>query len=234
MRRTALFLVFLLVVTAGQAAERKPYGDVSIDDLIAETQLSCESPDGINIYWYVPIEYWQVALAAEEDLAPEIRKQLFDALGEYMVLGVVRGDMTAFGTIRFHDRARVKSSISVNWAPEGGDLVPLSITEAKGSDAAEVLKMVGPMLSAAMGNLGENFHLFLIRDRDAEGNRVASPYERGVLRITATKLGTDSAGTIEFRSPFDALHIPRHCAACTKDMHITWNFCPWCGEKLPR
>jgi hypothetical protein len=95
-----------------------------------------------------------------------------------------------------------------------------------------LLKVLGPILSSAMGPMGQNMNFFVLDDHK-KGGRLISPYEPGMLRITLT----DNKGVklepllIEF--PLDSLYVPRRCPN-GKPAHVSWMVCPWDGSKLPQ
>jgi len=95
-----------------------------------------------------------------------------------------------------------------------------------------LLSMFKPMLGAAMGNMGENFHFFTLIDEDETGTRVIDPYRSGILKFNFAKRDGEQLKTqIEF--PLNELFVPRKCPN-GKDAHISWKYCPWTGKLLEK
>jgi len=63
---------------------------------------------------------------------------------------------------------------------------------------------------------------------------IGSPYTKGRLVVELKKLGKIPASEAQFETPLDCLFVPRKCSHCNREAHISWNYRPWCGRKLPK
>jgi hypothetical protein len=225
----ALGLVLPLCATAG-AFEKKQPKDVDISAMTNETQRTSYA-GGVHLAWWIPPEYWEASLSRDANVTDTARKQVLDTLRGYSMLAVVQAEVGALGNFTFYERDAVLKGLKLELS-DGKDwasLVPLAEVPQK---LAPLLKVLGPILSSAMGPMGQNMNFFVLDDQK-KGGRLISPYEPGMLRITLT----DNKGVklepllIEF--PLDSLYVPRRCPN-GKPAHVSWMVCPWDGSKLPQ
>ena len=213
----AISLLLCRDMAALDAAEKKLLKDVNLDALTNETQKVMGTADSMNIVWIIPIEFWQASLAQDKNLTEDQRQAVISALDKYLMLGVVRSDLTPFGAFLFHDEQKVFGSLKVSLVKNKGTPVPLKVfLKADNDDAQLVINSMKPILKAALGRMGDNFHLFVCNSQDEGGRRLLSPYETGKVRINMGVIGKNNGGTVEIAFPLDSLHVPRICADCGK------------------
>lgn len=223
-----LGMVLPLCANAG-AIEKKQPQDVDISAMTNETQRTSYA-GGVHLAWWIPPEYWQASLSKDPNVTDAARKQVLETLRGYSMLAVVQAEVGALGNFTFYERDAVIKGLTLErfdgktWE----SLAPLAEVPQK---LAPLLKVLGPILSSAMGPMGQNMNFFVLDDQK-KGGRLISPYEPGALKITLT----DNKGTklepllIEF--PLDSLYVPRRCPN-GKPAHVSWVVCPWDGSKLP-
>jgi len=225
----ALGLALPLCANAG-AFEKKQPKDVDISAMTNETQRTSYA-GGVHLAWWIPPEYWEASLSRDANVTDAARKQVLDTLRGYSMLAVVQAEVGALGNFTFYERDAVIKGLKLELS-DGKDwasLVPLGEVPQK---LAPLLKVLGPILSSAMGPMGQNMNFFVLDDQK-KGGRLISPYEPGMLRITLS----DNKGVklepllIEF--PLDSLYVPRRCPN-GKPAHVSWMVCPWDGSKLPQ
>jgi hypothetical protein len=81
-----------------------------------------------------------------------------------------------------------------------------------------------------MGNLGKNFHFYVLSDKRNSSHRLIDPYKKGLIEIQLMK-NKDDLINAEIELPLNCLYVPRKCPN-GKDAHISWSYCPWTGKKL--
>lgn len=233
MKRLTMFAVLLGFFTGlAISAERKDPAKVSPDKLISETQRSAEPTDGMNMVWYIPTEFWDVVLRQDPTLSEDGRKEMIDLLDDYFILGVVRADISQFGTFSFHGEQAVKNALTVTFVDVDGKKQQLKPAAKIPADMQNLLNAMRPIFTQAIGNMGQNFHMIVYPDKTEAGKRIVSPYEHGKLVVDMAKISKEAGGKVEFALPLDALFEPRVCDRCDEEAHIAWNFCPFCGAKL--
>ena len=112
----------------------------------------------------------------------------------------------------------------------GGEKQSLSPMQTIDPDLAIVLGVFKPILGAAMGELGNNFHFYVLNDRLESSDRVLDPYEEGRINIQLVKRD-EGLMDASIELPLNALSVSRKCPN-GKNAHISWKYCPWSGKKL--
>jgi hypothetical protein len=221
-----------LISSPLEAADRKSPSDVSSDELTSQTQRVVSQANKFDLVWWIPIEFWESVFAQDPTVDAATAAEILDSLRPYSMLAVVQADISALGAFEFLNNTQVARGLSVSYVPTGGAkpsaLEPLSDLEA---DLEVMIGVLRPVLAAAIGNMGENMHFFVLPDLDRSGDRLVSPYEFGAVEVGLG--GRDSSPPVELlvELPLDALFIPRMCPN-GKPAHVTWTHCPWGGEKL--
>jgi len=93
-----------------------------------------------------------------------------------------------------------------------------------------VLAVFKPILGAAMGNLGNNMHFYVLDDRIEGAPRLLDPYREGLISVQLMRKNGDWM-TAEIEMPLNSLFVPRKCPN-GKDAHVSWKYCPWSGKRL--
>ncbi|MHC4982055.1 MAG: hypothetical protein ACYTF6_02665 [Planctomycetota bacterium] len=234
MKKLALLCVVLAVLVAvGIAAEKLDLAEVDVDALTDELQKSKEPTEGMNLVWWMLAEYWEADSLQDETTTAEERGEMLEVFGPYVVLGVVRADISPFGLCKFHDKRSVAGGLKVRYVDAEGKTQVLKPPAEEAKDLSMLLNMMKPMFGAAMGEMGKNIHFFVFSNRDKKGNTLVSPYEKGKLAVELEKTPGEAGGIVEFETPLNSLFVPRKCTDCKKEAHISWNYCPWCGKRLP-
>jgi len=224
----ALFLVWGISVSA---SEKKAIENVSLNDIITETQRQPEFPGDshLGIVWWLPYEYWEVSLVGATDLPKSIKDNMLSTLKNYMIVSVVQSDVSMMGAFDFYSKEEVQKFITLHYEDSNGKKTYLNPEETIPVDLEILLGQMAPILKAAMGNMGSNFHFLIYKDKQSNGQRLVDPYKKGVLKARLSNRKGEFAET-EFESPLNALYLPRVCPN-GKAAHISWNYCPWSGQK---
>ncbi|MCE5276807.1 MAG: zinc ribbon domain-containing protein [Planctomycetaceae bacterium] len=233
MKKLIVGIIVVAGVSLALAAEKKDLKKVDTEALTNETQKSAEPSEGINIVWWVPTEFWAASLGQSKDVSAADADKIITAIEKYLIVAVVRADISPLGGFKFHSQNVVSRNLKAAYKDKEGKETLLVLETDLDEDTRVLLDVIKPILKNAMGRMGENFHFFVYRGTDAKGRRIVSPYEKGCLTVEMKKVSNEAGGKVEFNCPLNSLFLPRTCAGCTKQAHISWNFCPWCGKKLP-
>ena len=152
-------------------------------------------------------------------------------LSRYAVLSVVQADVSPFGAFKFYDKETIMEGLKIEAIDANGQARVLSHTEPSDPDVRLMLDQVRPVLTQAMGNMGQNMYFFPVPLLDEDGERTVTPYEESTVRVTLLRDGSPQAVDIE--APLDSLFIPRTCPN-GKPAHVSWKYCPWSGKKLSK
>jgi hypothetical protein len=223
-------LALFLLATNLNAAEKRALADVNSSVLTQELQRA-SNDSGIVVAWWMPSEFWAVALGNEKSLTPAQTEEVMKILRKYTFIAVVDGEVGG-AAVDFQDRESVAKSLTVEVVDASGKPRKVVPVEPVPEDVQPLLTVLVPAMGAAMGNLGRNLHFFVFQDQ-VENARVFSPFDAGAVVVKLSGRARRPDISLSIDRPVDSLLVPRLCAN-GKPAHVSWNFCPWDGKKLPQ
>ena len=222
------FLVAALVLSGWAARSLAREGQqtqVDINALIHETQKMVQKEGELSLVWWIPDDYWRVSFEQDRSMSKAQIEQFLAALRPYTLIGVVEGKIGPLGGVTYKPKAEIESKLELKdnngmlYRPLGQDQVS--------ADVKNFLSMMKPMLANMLGPLGQNFHFFVFPAKDKKGQMIADAKKQGFLWV---KLGERK---LRYRMPLGSLLPPKICPKCAEECSGAWNFCAWCGTKLP-
>lgn len=233
MRSSVLAAVMvLLVVAAAHAVERVPVHEVNIDAFSIDTQVGFEGvpADHVAVAWWIPPEFWEAIFTQDETMSETDLEAMLEAVHGTSLLAVVQADISYFGAFNYYGKETILGEMSLAFTDADGRHREMAPMSKLSQDLKLMLSVFTPILGAAMGDLGNNMHFYVLDDLTSHG-RLMDPAEPGILDIELkSKEGDVMAGRLEL--PVNAMFVPRKCPN-GKDAHVSWVYCPWTGEKLP-
>jgi hypothetical protein len=228
-----LSLLAAFAIAPAGAIEKLPIKDIPSAALTTDTQIQFDSGDThIGLVWWIPYEFWQSVFARDEQTPAHLKKDILDTLNGYSILGVVQADISAEGAFSFYSKADISKTLKVAHRNAAGASKGLKALPKIDQELQLMLASITPILTAAMGNLGQNFHFYIYTDKIPDGGRLLDPYKVGALKFDlATKAGKKLSGQLDL--PLNALFKPRLCPN-GKPAHVSWKFCPWTSKELPK
>lgn len=214
--------VLLLCLCAGTAAAQA--GRIDFDALTNDTQKSSPDPERMSLVWWIPEEYWRVALSQDPTVTKSETEGFLATVRPYLIFAVADGRIGLSGNVTYKSEQVIRNSLQVIDA-RGTVYRPIAIEKVEPGTKA-VLSMMKPTLTNMLGGLGENLHFVVFTARDAAGQRIADPLKEGAFSL---KLGED---LFKWRLPLGSLLPPKSCPADGEQLNGAWKFCPWHGEKL--
>lgn len=222
----------VLAVSCAVAAERKPLSLVNTDEFTRDTQVSPlqAGDDHVAMVWWIPTEFWEAIQARDATTSEADKKAMLDALSGVSLLAAVQADVSPFGAFDFYPMEEVEQKMVITYTDSSGKSQKLSPMHSIPPNLEIVLGIFKPILGAAMGNMGNNMHFYVLDDTSKASARLVDPYQGGKLKVAMHRRdGTQLISEIE--TPLDALFVPRKCPN-GKDAHISWKYCPWSGKEL--
>lgn len=229
--RIALVVGALLLAFSAHAIERKPIVQVDTNTLATDLQAMDAADRKLDLIWWIPVEFWEATFRQNQDLPEAQADEILGILRNHSVLAVVQADISTIGAFHFFEKDAVMSGLKIETIDADGKIQTISHTEPSDPDLRLMLDQLKPILSQAMGNLGQNLYFLPLPAFDDDGERMPSPYESGLVRVTLQRGETSS--TLELGLPADSLFVPRLCPN-GKPAHVSWAYCPWSGKKLPK
>ena len=224
--------MFTMVATYSMAAEKKPIKDIDTDAFTSDTQVTPEGAgdNHMAFVWWIPNEFWESILSRDTTTSESNKKALLDAMSGISLIAIVQADISAFGTFNFYSKEEIEQSMKLSFTDADGKKQRLLPVQTITPDLEVVLGVFKPILGAAMGNLGNNMHFYVLNDSSKSSPRLLDPYQKGQIDIQLArrdKVLMDAG----IEMPINALFVPRKCPN-GKDAHISWVYCPWTGQRL--
>lgn len=221
-----------MVSTGAVAVDRKPIEQIDTNAFTSDTQVTASGAgeNHIALAWWMPIEFWKSIFAKDTTTSEAAEKSVLDAMSGVSLIAVVEADVSALGAFDYYAKEEIEEGMKLSYFDSDGQKHSLSPVEKIDPDLEVVLGTLKPVLTAAMGNLGNNMHFYVLNDRAESSSRLLDPYEKGKIDIKITTRD-DVPMYASIEMPINALFVPRKCPN-GKDAHVSWQYCPWSGTKL--
>jgi len=221
----------LVIISTAYALEKKSINRIDADQLTEDTQVYASCGDNhFNLVWWIPCEFWQVTFANDKSTPESEKKKIINVFKPYSLLAICQADISDFGAFRFYSKDEIEKNLVITLKRQDGKTYKLTPLKNINPDVAVMISSFKPILAAAMGNLGQNLHFFVLKDYDSSNARKIDPYRFGTLEFQLRKrTGELIEAILDF--PLNSLYISRKCPN-GKNAHVTWKYCPWTGKKL--
>src|SRR5690606_706014 len=154
----------------------KPMVSVSVDDLIADTQVIHTDPFSLVQAWWIPLEFWQASLGR---INPQLAQEVSAILGDYSLVAVVQADVSAHGGGVFYSRDDLPRRLRVQWQVISATPVSLDLVTEPNVAVRKLVQLLSPISSRTTGDMGRNLQFFVLSERADDGALIVEPYRRG-------------------------------------------------------
>ncbi|WP_111682322.1 hypothetical protein [Winogradskyella tangerina] len=205
-------------------AQQKSFEEVSIDELTTDTQYASDSPDAVELIWWIPTEYWNVVFSQDPTASESETEQIIDLVEDYVFVMVLKGKVGMFGGITYEDESIIKKQINVTYK---GEELKMIETDDLNPDTMNFISMMKPMMKNLMGAMGENMQFYVFESPDKNNKIIPiDPYGTESLKF---ELGEFSK---EVSLPLASLLEEKICPETNKEHSGKWSYCPFHGVKL--
>ena len=178
MRNFIFCLLFIVVAQSfGQTKEPK---DISIDALITETQFSSDTPNAIEMIWWLPRTFWKVSFAQDPNTNEADIAAIEELLENKELFVVINGKVGHFGGVSYTPIEELIDNISFMF---NGEKLLIEDSKALSPDLTNFLSMMKPMMANMLGPMGENLHFILLKNNDKSNVLPIDSKEKGVLKV---------------------------------------------------
>ena len=178
----------------------------------------------------MPIEFWGSILERDAATSAADKQAMLNVMAEVSLLAVVQADISEVGAFNYYTKQQVEDTMLITFTDALDVKRQLTPIKTLSPDLQVVLSVFKPILEAAMGNLGSNFHFYVLDDRTSKAGRLIDPYREGVIDVQLARKDGVSL-SLQIETPLNALFVPRTCPN-GKAAHISWKYCPWSGALL--
>ena len=210
---------------ASSLAREGPGFKVNLNELTQETQKMSEKPDEMTLLWWIPEEFWRVSLAQDPTMTSAGIEEFIKVLRPYILIVAVDGKMGSFGGITYRSEADIQRSIQIKDG-QGTYYRPLSQDKID-ADTRIFLSMMKPALADMLGPLGQNMNFLAFPAKNRKGQNIVDVKKQGKFSVKLDER------EFRWRLPLSSLLPPKICSNCKEKGSGAWNYCPWCGTKLP-
>jgi len=216
MKKTVLiFACFVfLSVTHGQAAD--------VSELTKETQKSANDSGKFTLVWWIPTEFWTLALKNDPRMTDAQRADFSTALDKYTIIAVVAGDFGPMASFQAKSRSEIAqhSELRVN-----DKVLPILDTASISMSASNFISLMKPLMANMLGNFGQGME-FLVYSNDDKGGKIISAAKPGSFTYTVFEK------KFTWHLPLGSL-LPAEVDPATKEEFPgNYFFNPYTGAKL--
>jgi hypothetical protein len=219
----AMAVVFIL--SSGATLAFSQDSQIDLNALIQETQKRSDKPGEMTFIWWIPEEYWQASLAQNPNMTATQIEDFVKVFRPYTIIAVVDGTIGSYGKVEYKAETDIRGNLAF-MDGKGNKYLPLTEEEIN-ADTKSFLTMMKPMLTNALGPLGENMHFFIFPARGQDGQETAAAKKEGTFLI---KLGERE---FRWKLPLGSLLPPKICPTCHEELNGAYKYCPWDGTQLP-
>jgi hypothetical protein len=218
-------VLVLLSFALGRPAAAAEPKSVDFQAFMQDTQLAKRDQHGMTLVIWFPPQCWNVLLANDAKTTDERKKELAKAFSPYIVMAVVDMKFGPMGNPTYMSEADVRSKTRLvddngnTYSPLDEDDIDLSVQAT-----AAAMK---PGMAAVAGPMGKNMHILMFSATDSNGRKIADAEIKGSLVVKFDKQ------EFRWKLPLGSLLLAKTCTKCKEKCSGAWDFCPWCGTKLP-
>jgi len=224
-RFASLYLATALTLCGGQQPAASPAGtQIDVDELLSECQRPVRGKSHAGMVWWIPPEFWEASGGTQDPAA----KALVDSLRQYTVVAVVVGKVSPLGTISWIPTSDLRSKSALR-DQRGNEYRPLENISA---EAQLISSVIRPILSNAIGKMGENLELLFFPAKGKNGEAIADPRKKGSFSIVLLEIAGAPENVYQWQLPLSSVLPPKFCPVGKESVKANWNYCPWHGVPL--
>lgn len=194
------------------------------DRMIEEIQQVKQNQTDMKLVWWIPTEYWEVALQENGSITPQQLEYLKELLNDYTI--VAAGDYnldSESGVINFS--VNDSSKKVVFYGLQDQKVTPLKESEIDDKVLIIVNQTLKPLFAQMLGKMGSGVNFFIYNNLE-NGKRIIDPNLPGSFKV-------DLNGEIfQWKLPLVSLMKEKTCPVDQQNMSGNWIFCPFHGNKL--
>ncbi|MCB0452851.1 MAG: hypothetical protein KDC94_08145 [Aequorivita sp.] len=211
--------IFFLLMFSSQYYAQVKTDKIDLIELVNDLIITKKTNDNLKQVWWIPEEYWDVALNDSKYSNVEIQNEIKNILKDYIVVSVVDVDIKLYGGLKSNDIVISLSNIN------GEKFAPMEQDEGN-EELFTLLEMIKPTMKNMLGQFGEKMNFYVFKNIDDDGNLIAGPYQKGEITININK------EDFNYKLPLGSLVEKKTCPFDNELMNGNWDYCPWHGKQL--
>lgn len=219
MKKITITIIMLLVTLVTFSQKKKELKNVSIDEIVEETQVSSNGDD-VQLIWWLPKEFWQVSFSQDSNTSQSEIDEITQLMKDYTVVLVVSGKVGMFGGVTYKEYEEIKDNTKIYY---NGEMLKQLSSDEVPADLQNFFGMIKPVMKNMLGQMGENMQLLIFQN----GKKMdINPYKKGTLSFEFFEYND------EISLPLGSLIQKKRCPKCDKKYNGKWSYCPFTGSKL--
>ncbi len=215
-----VFLALCFSLLTGAAEDTA----VDLSALTRETQQTSHKEHNLTIIWWIPEDFWRVAMSSNGDVTPNQITRVIKVVHPYTLVAVVDGEFGPFGGTTYKSEKAIRDQLAIQDA-NGNSYKPMDLADVS-PDLQNLLASMKPMLSNMLGPMGKNFNFYVFPGTTKDKKLIASPKEESTFSVQ------EGDETFKWRLPLGSLLPPKTCAKCGEKLSGSFKFCPYDGTAL--
>lgn len=212
-----LVILFISLFALSTASAQQKAENVELIDMVRDLIITKKEGSNIKQVWWLPSEYWRIALSDSPDVSESIIADIENQLKGYSLFSVVNADIKPNGFMKRETSITIINNNSI-LSPIPNEEVP--------EDISELINVLHPTLASMAGQLGEQMIFYVFKNELDDGTTAISPYHKGKLYV---KVNDED---FIYRLPIQAMVEQKVCPEDGEYLNGNWEYCPWHGSKL--
>lgn len=195
------------------------------EKIIQEIQQVKQSNTSMKLVWWIPTEYWQIAMQEQDHVTQAQVDYIKDAFDPYTI--IVAGDFSleqSSSGLEFKVN-NIKNSFALLDA-KSVKVPPLKESEIDEMVVRMINDILKPLFGQMLGKTGTGVEVFIYKNRNAAGQKLLDPTKKGELQ---TKVGAD---LFKWNLPLVSLMEEKTCSVDQIKFPGNYLYCPFHGNKL--
>jgi hypothetical protein len=213
-RFAASLLAGLVFLGTARAADLRAF--------VGETQQSTTAAQQFTLVWWIPVEFWDLSLAANPNVPTSSAAQIREVFHDYQVFALIRATMSLQGLTGVATRADLLANARLEI--DGKATPPLDADKVPPGVQA-ILGAMKPMLAGIMGPLGQSIEL-VVYPAVADGHRLMDPMKPGSFQYALYDQ------TFHWRLPLASLLPKKWDPKSKEEFPGNYDYNPFTGDKL--
>ena len=219
MKKSLIFLFFLTSFYLF-SQEKK-----TAEKLISEIQQMKQTANNFKLIWWIPTEYWRIAIQDNNLAASQEQIAYFESLlNDYTI--IVAGDYSLASengnvTFKVND---FKNNFHF-YGLQGEKMNALKDSEINDRVLMIINDTLKPLFAQMLGKTGDGVDFFIYNNMK-NGKRIIDPTKPGVFKV---ELNDE---IFQWKLPLVSLMKEKICPVDQEKMEGNWMYCPIHGEKL--
>ena len=195
------------------------------DKMLAEIQLMRQSATNLKLVWWIPTEYWGIAMREHEAVTSDQIEYIENLLDDYTIIAA--GDYSLLpqnNTIEFKV-IDIKKGVEF-YNSDHKKISALKNSQIQKEVVIIINDMMKPLFTQMIGKTGTGVEFFIYNNKDMAGNRILDPNKPGSFKIEVNN------ETFQFNLPLVSLMKEKVCKNDSAKFPGNYVYCPFHGTEL--